>query len=164
MKKRLMLLATALLLLTTACGIRPSVTIYGSQGPADSPEGTILYFVNDNILTRVIRPPTDFSKDNVTTLAEGTLSVEQAEGLTTEVPSTVLPITRGIKNRTMELKLSSPVEALSEMARNQLICTALPPEEDRRTEVILTGPDKSLDPKPCPFIHNQKAAPQRPPR
>lgn len=148
--KKLLTLA-AVLALTAACGVRPSVVIDGSPGPVDDPDGTILYFVNADTLTRVIRPTTDFSRDNVTIMAEGTLDIEKAEGLTTEVPETVLPITRGIKDGTIELKVTSPVGTLSAMAQDQLICTALRADEPPESQVILTGPDKSLPPKPCPL-------------
>jgi hypothetical protein len=148
--KKLLALA-ALLLLATACGVRPSATIYGSRGPADNPEGTVLYVANGETLTRIIRPTTDPAKDGLTTLAEGLLAVEQAEGLTTAVPTTALPITRSFKGRALEVNLSTPVAPLTEMAKNQLTCTALQTEPHPRIAVILTGPDTSLPPRTCPF-------------
>lgn len=152
MRKRRVQALLLALLATTACGVRPTGTIYGSQGPADTPDGTILYFASGETLTRVIRPGEEQQEDILSTLAEGPLAVERAAGLTTEVPPEVLPITRGTTNGTVEIKVSVPAASLTEMAQNQLICTALRWDDPtQKTSITLTGPDKSLPPKTCPF-------------
>lgn len=151
MKKHLVAVAM-LILAMSACGVRPTGAIYGGPGPTETLEDTqILYFANDNTLTRVIRPITDITNDVLTLLVEGPLGPERAQGLTSDVPTTVLPITRGSVNGTMEVIVSSPTTTLTEMAQNQLICTAAHTTESPKPKVTLTGPDKSLPARTCPF-------------
>lgn len=142
---------TALLILTTACGVRPTPPIEGGPAPTEEPTRTVLYLLNGTTLTRVIRPPGPLMQSHLELLAEGPTIEERAKGLTTEIPPYASPITITRTTSGITVGIASPLKYLSRLARAQLICTALSPEEMPATPVTLTDPEETLPPETCPF-------------
>lgn len=146
MKPLLLLLLLAL----TACGVRPSVPIEGGSAPTEElTQGPVLYLLDGETLTRVVRFPTP--KTPLELLADGPTSRELEEGLTTEVPPHVSPITAVLSTTGITVRISSALKDLSPEAQSQLVCTALGQDQDMAIEVTLTDPTETLPPQLCPF-------------
>lgn len=146
MKTLLLLLLLAL----TACGVRPSVPIEGGPAPTEEiTAGTVLYLLEGTTLTRVVR--TQARTNALELLAAGPTREELAEGLTTEIPPSAAPITAVLSATGITVRISSALKDLSPLAQAQLVCTAIPPDRIRMTEVTLTDPTETLPPQPCPF-------------
>ena len=145
--KRVLLL---LLLVLTACGVRPSVPIEGDLAPTEEfTEETVLYLIEGTTLTRVVRPAGTTSPLDL--LAAGPTSEELAEGLTTEIPPYAAPITRSPALGGITIRISSALKYLSPLAQSQLVCTALGVNQNVSIEVTLTDPTETLPPQRCPF-------------
>jgi hypothetical protein len=146
MKRMLLLLLLAL----TACGVRPSDPIEGGPAPREViTPGVALYLLDGATLTRVIRPPV--ATPALELLAAGPTSRERAEGLTTEIPPYAAPITATSSADGITVRISSALKYLSPLAQSQLVCTAIPLNQDLSIEVILTDPTEKLPPQQCPF-------------
>lgn len=148
--KRLLLCAVVALL-TAGCGIRPSDVIHGVEAPKEELDGVVLFFLNAGTLTRVVRPSAEPFEHELTLLAEGPTQREQREGLTTEIPPAAAPITQTADAMTVTVSISSPVAELSENAKDQLTCTAVPPWQEPQVQVVIAGPDQSTPVDACPF-------------
>lgn len=144
-------LALLLVLGLAACGVRPSVPIGGDPAPTEeNTRGPFVYLLNGSTLTRVTRFPTP--TDTMQLLAEGLTNADLAEGLTTEVPPSAAPITAVPSATGITVRISSALKYLSPLARSQLVCTALGPDQDMSIEVTLTDPTETLPPQLCPFV------------
>jgi hypothetical protein len=139
-----------LLVLVTACGVRPTPPITGGAAPTEELTGSVLYLLDGVTLTRVVRPAT-IRTTNLELLAEGPTPEEQAEGLTTQVPPYASPITATPTSTGITVRIASPLRYLSRTAQAQLTCTALPPDGDQQTPITLTDPEETLPPQTCPF-------------
>lgn len=148
--KKLMLLAVVAALIS-ACGIRPSGVIHGSAAPTEQLNGVVLFFYNGPTLTRVTRRPAESVKENLTLLGEGPTGIERIQGLTTEIPAAAAPITMSGDRRQAMVVISSPVADLSTNAMDQIVCTAVPPRQESRVRVVITGTDQSVQARTCPF-------------
>lgn len=139
-----------LLLALTACGVRPSVPIEGDPAPTEEmTDEVVLYLLEGATLTRVVRPPARTTPLRL--LAEGPTIEELAEGLTTEIPPYAGPITAVMTTDGITVRIASALKHLSPLARSQLVCTAIPPNQSRDIPVILTDPTTALPPQRCPF-------------
>jgi hypothetical protein len=139
------LLLVVLATLATACGVRPSVVIEGGPAPTvDERVVDTLYFVNEGKLTLVERP-TVGSTSALVQLTGGPTEVEKAAGLTTELPPAIsVAVTMDLQG--ILLTLNTGVSGLSQMAVDQLTCTAA-----KVKEVTLTGAGETRGPEICPF-------------
>ena len=146
-----LLVLTVLVMLVTSCGVRPTGAIMGGPAPTEELDGAVLYLVNDNVLTRVVRPKSDQMQNNLQLLAEGPTPEESATGLTTDLPPNMAPIETSGTPDSLTVKISAPVATLTEMAMNQLTCTAQQPWQNLNAKITLSGPDQTLSPRTCPF-------------
>lgn len=141
-----------LLLVLTACGVRPTDTIRG--GPAPTEEVTdevVVYLLTGTTLTRVVRPPVQPPTTPMDLLAQGPTTEELAEGLTTEIPPYAAPITVVRSPDGVTVRISSTLKYLSPVAQAQLVCTASPQDRRGAAEVTLSDPTVTLPPQTCPF-------------
>ncbi|MEU7790094.1 hypothetical protein [Amycolatopsis sp. NPDC049159] len=156
------LLVLAVLLLVSACGVKPTPVIGAGpaptlRNPVGSGRGTevILYFVLDGRLTPVTRPITSTVGPTTTLslLLGGPSYAESADGYVTMLP-------RG--GGQVSLSLEAPatitvpfaVEQLNPTAVSQLVCTtfAALAAEGRfvlASTVVLAGTDTKLPPQSC---------------
>lgn len=147
MKPLLLLLLLAL----AGCGVRPSDPIEGGPAPVEEvTEGTVVYLLEGETLTRVVRPSAQ-EENALELLAKGPTQRELMEGLTTEIPRYASPITWTTTADGITVRISSELRYLSPLARSQLVCTAIPRDRLERTWVTLADPTETLTPQQCPF-------------
>ncbi|PRY41358.1 hypothetical protein [Umezawaea tangerina] len=133
MKRALVLV---LVLLTGACGVRPSGVILGGPAPS-APPAVAVYLVLGGRVTPVPRPD---SASGLTSLAGGPTAAEREQGYTTEVPAgVVFEASGGI------VAVSVDVTALSATAVAQIVCTS------SSGPVTLVGNGWSRGPLVCPL-------------
>ncbi|MFD4941336.1 hypothetical protein ACFVYE_04810 [Streptomyces sp. NPDC058239] len=162
----------SLVLLGTGCGIRATdVVEVGDPATVDVPpgpqQGALLYFVSSssaNRLMPVVRvveltPEGDSSGAGdvwrgsdkaVAMLFDGPTRAEIDAGLRTELPDirAVLSLTLGPDG--VSVRVNTAVTKLSEVARQQLICTAAQARTaDRGAAVKVTGTDGVIGPAHC---------------
>ncbi len=150
MRKRIALVLLAMVV--SACGVRPSVVIEGGPAPSapDVINADTLFLVNDGKLAMVQRSVTGPSGEvqALRQLAEGPTWLEREQGLTTELPVDVGPIELTPGQGTMRISMNVDVNALSDMAVAQVVCTAGLVAE---LTVTLAGGGHSRVADPCPF-------------
>lgn len=150
MRKSIALLLLAMAV--SACGVRPSVVIQGGPAPSapDVLNADTLFLVNDGKLAMVQRSATGLSGEvqALRQLTEGPTGLEREQGLTTELPSDVGQIELTPGQGTMRISLNVDVNTLSEMAVDQVVCTAGLVKE---ITVTLVGGGHSRLAEPCPF-------------
>lgn len=134
----------AVLLLAAGCGVRPSGVIPGVQAPTGELSGTHLFLVRDGELTLVMRPARflPLPEERVALLLAGPTELELADGLTSEVP----PDTQLLAVSHDSVTLSVDVTGLSQLAADQIVCTAA-----FGVEVALLGGGGSRERRSCPF-------------
>ncbi|MGW1652250.1 hypothetical protein [Streptomyces atratus] len=160
-----------LVLLANGCGIQATdVVEVGDPATVDvapGSQGTLLYFVSSssaNRLMPVVRPfalPVEGDSSGtgqvwrgsdkaIAMLFDGPTQAEAESGLRTELP----PI-RGALSLTLgpdgvSVRVNTAVTKLSEVARQQLICTAAQARTaDRKAAVKVTGTDGVIGPARC---------------
>ncbi|WP_410592144.1 hypothetical protein [Amycolatopsis sp. lyj-23] len=151
------LLVLAVLLLTSACGIKPTPVL--AAGPAPTlrnpvNDGTatdvVLYFLRDDRAVPVARPAVFPMRFEValTMLMEGPSAEETFEGYTTALPrSGEIALTPGPPTT---VNISFPLRTISAAGINQLVCTALAALTTQRPGTIaLAGPDIQLPYQTC---------------
>ncbi|MEU5263501.1 hypothetical protein [Amycolatopsis sp. NPDC021455] len=158
------LLVLAVVLLVSACGIKPTPVV--SAGPAPtlrSPAsdgqstGVILYFLVDGRLTPVVRPAnrTVTVEETLTMLLDGPTVDEHAEGYRTMLPVRTGPVTVTVSpGRPPTISLPFPLRPITGVALNQLACTAsaaLAVQGGSGVDgtVSFAGPDVLLPYQPC---------------
>lgn len=127
----------AVVLLVTACGVRPSDVILGGPVPTAA-SAAPLFLVSDGRVTPVLRPNTD---NALNALAAGPTPLEREQGFTTEVPANTV---FGPADATVTVSVD--VTSLSDTAVDQIICTASP----TALPVTLVGGGQSRGPRTCP--------------
>ncbi|WP_410570225.1 hypothetical protein [Amycolatopsis sp. cmx-4-61] len=155
------LFVLAVLLLTSACGIKPTPVL--AAGPAPTlrnpvNDGTatdlILYFLQDDRAVPVARPavfPTRFEA-TLTMLLDGPTAAETSDGYTTALPrSGAITLTPGPPTT---VNVSFPLRTISAAGINQLVCTAfaaLAAQSPSSVEgtIALAGPDVQLPYQTC---------------
>ena len=146
------LLAAMAVTFTAACGVQPSGVIRGAEAPTEKLDGPVLFFLNGKTLTRVTRPAEGVpGGDNLDLLGKGLTDLERFDGLKTQIPVAAAPITMKPKGDQAVVTISSPVADLSALAKDQITCTAVPPWQRRQFQVVITGTDRSVQTRPCPF-------------
>ncbi|MFF2328154.1 MULTISPECIES: hypothetical protein [unclassified Streptomyces] len=166
------LLSLVLPAMGTGCGIRATdVVEVGDPAtvtvPPGSEQGTLLYFVSSssaNRLMPVVRPIARSTGSGTSdtgemrrgydkalaALFDGPTQTEAEAGLRTE-----LPYTRAVPSLTLgpdgvSVRVAIAVTELSEVARQQLICTAAQARTaDRGAAVKVTGTDGVIGPAHC---------------
>ncbi|RSD15490.1 hypothetical protein EIY87_24305 [Amycolatopsis eburnea] len=155
-------LVLAVLLLVSACGVKPTPVIGAGPAPTlRNPEGdapgteVTLYFVLDGRLTPVARPVTSSMGVNTTLslLLGGPSRAEAADGYTTMLPAAGGEIALS-PDPPPTITLPFPVQQLTPIAVNQLVCTtfaALAAQSRYVIEnaVVLAGTDTKLPPQTC---------------
>ncbi|MCR6486743.1 hypothetical protein M8542_28340 [Amycolatopsis sp. OK19-0408] len=156
------LLVLAVLLLVSACGIKPTGVVPAGPAPtlrntASSGRGSdlVLYFVLDGRAAPVSRPSrgTVDVGTALATLLGGPTSTEQSEGYQTMLPPEAGPIGLSPGAQTV-ISFAFPLRELSSTAINQLICTASAALAANGTYAVdggitLTGTDTKLPPQTC---------------
>ncbi|QRP43553.1 GerMN domain-containing protein [Amycolatopsis sp. FDAARGOS 1241] len=150
--------AAAILLVAltaTACGVRPSAAISGGDPPSGPAEPTVdqahdtIYLVADGSLRLATRDGANLTgAAAINALAQGPSPAEQADGLTTEVPRSVVPATVLASAGGTVVQLSSSVTALSDLAVRQIVCT-LRNQRPPGARFILTGGGETRGPEAC---------------
>ncbi|MEV4597116.1 hypothetical protein AB0K15_06900 [Amycolatopsis sp. NPDC049253] len=118
-------------LAATACGVQPSGAISGDpapSGPQSTTPGTpgvsSIYLVDNGAVEQVERPGLDLiNAALIDALAQGPTSAEKASGLTTEVPRSALPAAVTVSASQVTVQLATDVQALSDLAVKQIVCT-----------------------------------------
>ncbi|WP_318307250.1 hypothetical protein [Amycolatopsis solani] len=159
MKKVLVL---AVLLLVSACGVKPTSVVGAGPAPTlRNPEGSargaevILYFVLDGRLTPVTRPITSSVGVNTTLslLLNGPSYAEAADGYTTMLPPAGGEI--GLApDPPPTITLPLPVGQLTPIAINQLVCTTFAALAAQNRYIIentitIAGTDTKLPSQTC---------------
>ncbi|MEO3813404.1 GerMN domain-containing protein [Sphaerisporangium sp. B11E5] len=153
-------LAAALVSLAAVagCGVRPSDVIPAGDPPSGpvAPTTTItLYLVKSGRLSPVKRPSPRgrplFKADLLTLLAAGPTVSEQANGFTTDVPPEAAPfsVTAGSAGNVV-VTLSAPPRDLSELAIDQIVCTATATLPENPAKVTVAAAGQTVGPRSCP--------------
>ncbi|MFG2628096.1 hypothetical protein [Streptomyces sp. NPDC048473] len=163
-----------LMLLATGCGIRATdVVEVGDPAtvevPSGSQQGTLLYFVSSssaNRLMPVVRQ-VDVTVEGdvddkgavhvwrgsgkaVAMLFDGPTKAEAEAGLRTELPDIRAELSLALGPDGVSVRVNTAVTELSEVARQQLICTAAQARTaDRSAAVKVTGTDGVIGPAHC---------------
>ncbi|GHH55343.1 hypothetical protein GCM10017774_71750 [Lentzea cavernae] len=144
-------LAALVLVVLTACGIRPTDPIPGLEAPSGPVENTSpsLFWVQSNgRVVPVGRPEGSLSGfDVVGLLAQGPTGAEQNRGLSTEVPFDAAPATIDRVANGLDVNLSTDVSQLSAAAVQQIVCTLLGVQPVG--SVNLRGGGRSLELQQC---------------
>jgi hypothetical protein len=157
------LLVVAVLLLVSACGVKPTGVVPAGQAPTlrnpgSSGRGTdvILYFVIDGRLSPVTRPSggtTDVSTA-LSLLLNGPSDDERASGYTTMLPRERGPIALSPGTPSAVISFPFPVTQLTQVAVSQVVCTAFAAMAVQNTYVIdgtvtISGTDGQLPSQAC---------------
>ncbi|MEV0619441.1 hypothetical protein AB0I81_39405 [Nonomuraea sp. NPDC050404] len=148
--------AVVLLIAVAGCGVRPSDVIRAGDPPGGRVEArpTItLYLIKKGRLEAVTRPGGRlYVTDRLATLADGPTAREQSDGFTTDVPFDVGPFTVTAEpERPMVVTLSTPLDELSELALQQIACTAAAITGlEQPPQVTLVGGGQTADQGKCP--------------
>ncbi|WP_163509186.1 hypothetical protein [Fodinicola acaciae] len=141
-------------LLVAGCGVRASGTIPGGPAPNVSAVGIALFFVSNGKVSLVLRPgPEPPLPEILNTLGAGPNAFERAAGFSTAIPAKAAPITVMMDESSVDVHISMAPSALSELAVEQLACTALAnqPTVAPGGEVRLAGDGQRIDIS-CPQI------------
>lgn len=139
--------------LTAGCGVRPSGVITGGPAPTAPAEGANLYFLTNSSLRLVRRPtPQHLSPtQKLALLQSGPNSDEQAENLTTEVPTALDPATVTIDaSGNVDIVVSADVTTLSTTAVDQIVCTVRD-ALSTTAPITLTSNATTRGPRSCPL-------------
>ncbi|WP_370961811.1 hypothetical protein [Amycolatopsis sp. cg9] len=156
------LLVLAVLLLVSACGVKPTPVVGAGPAPTlRNPEGSargaevILYFVLDGRLTPVSRPITSSVGVNTTLslLLSGPSYAEAADGYTTMLPAAGGEISLS-PDPPPTITLPFPVQQLNPTAINQVVCTTFAALAAQSRYVIensvsIAGTDTKLPAQTC---------------
>ncbi|MCG5441567.1 hypothetical protein NIE79_001694 [Micromonospora sp. NIE79] len=158
------LLAGGLLLgtlLATGCGVRPSAVITGRPAVSGPAQGVGLYLLAQGELVLVLRPATGDSApaNNLALLAAGPEVNERRQGLTSEVPAGLDPVTvtsAADQSGGLTVRTNTAARALSENAVDQIVCTVADAAAqtgftNSSTPVTIVGPDGARPPQRCPI-------------
>jgi hypothetical protein len=157
-----LLVVLVLLLLTGACGIKPTGVVPAGpaptlRNPGTSGRGTdvILYFVIDGRVAPVTRPAdsTPGVGTALSILLNGPSDTEAADGYVTMLPPESGPVSLD-PGPPVVVNLPFPLKQLAPIAINQLVCTAFAAlaAESRYAgdgTIILDGPDIQLSSQTC---------------
>jgi len=151
----------AVLLLTAACGVKPTPVVPAGPAPTlrnpDTGQGAevILYFVINGRMVPVTRPTRGSIGVNtaLSLLLGGPSYAEAADGYTTMLPPGGGPIALA-PDPPPTITLPFPVARLSPIAINQLVCTAFAAMAAENTTTVdnvitLAGTDAKLPAQTC---------------
>ncbi|WP_327371050.1 hypothetical protein [Streptomyces sp. NBC_01217] len=159
-------------LLANGCGIQATDVVEVGEPaivvvPPGDEQSTLLYFVSSssaNLLMPVVRPIALTSEDGsagsgqersvsdkaITMLFDGPTKAEAETGLRTELPDTRPALSLTLGPGGVSVRVNIAVTELSEVARQQLICTvAQARTADRSAAVKVTGSDGVIGPAHC---------------
>jgi hypothetical protein len=152
-RRHLLAWAGLIAVLTAGCGVRPSAVITGLPAPAAPAEGATLYFLDNSALRRVLRPtPQHLSPTQTLALLQGGPNRdEQAENLTSEVPTGLEPLAVTIDAAGhVDVVVSANVTSLSSAAIDQIVCT-VSDTLSTTAPITLTSNATSRAPRICPL-------------
>ncbi|WP_433124590.1 hypothetical protein ACQPWW_19905 [Micromonospora sp. CA-240977] len=150
-----------LTLLATGCGVRPTDVITGRPAVSGPSQGIGLYLLARGELALVLRPaPEDASPaKTLALLAAGPRENERGQGLTSEVPAGLDPVSvtsAANPSGGLTVRTTGPARTLSPKAADQVICTVA--DAAARTglaesfaPVTVTGSDGARPARPCPI-------------
>ncbi|WP_206793585.1 hypothetical protein [Amycolatopsis sp. MtRt-6] len=152
----------AVLLLVSACGVKPTPVIPAGpaptlRSPATEGRGTdlVLYFVLADRVTPVVRPSAGVVgvESALTVLLDGPTAGERADGYGTALPrqSGTVTLTPGSP---ATINVPFPLRPLTGLGVNQLVCTAFAALATQGTTVVdstiaVSGPDLRLPYQAC---------------
>ncbi|MGC5290554.1 hypothetical protein [Micromonospora sp. DT231] len=149
------------LLATGGCGVRPSEVITGRPAVSGPSRGVGLYLLGDGELVLVLRPASaDASPANaLALLAAGPLGSERGQGLTSEVPAGLDPVTvtsGADGSGDLTVRTTGAARSLSPRAADQIICTVADAAAQvglagNSTPVAVVGSDGARPARPCPL-------------
>ncbi|MEV0150688.1 MULTISPECIES: hypothetical protein [unclassified Nonomuraea] len=144
------------LVAVAGCGVRPTDAISAGEPPSGAVEPaatTTLYLVENGRLRAVTRPTRRpmFPADALALLAAGPTAEEQANGLTTDVPSEAGPFSVTAKPAGhVVVTLSTAAGELSALAVEQIVCTAAARAPETPAQVTVVGAGQRVGPRSCP--------------
>ncbi|MEV4123253.1 hypothetical protein [Micromonospora sp. NPDC049645] len=158
------LLAGGLLLPTlvaAGCGVRPSGVITGRSAVSGPAQGVGVYLIGQGELALVLRPAKVAPPlaDVLALLAAGPEENERRQGLTSEVPAGLDPVTvtsAPDQSDGLTVRTTTTARALSENAVDQIVCTvadaaAQTGQTKSFVPVTIVGPDGARSPRRCPI-------------
>ncbi|MET7670893.1 hypothetical protein [Micromonospora luteifusca] len=156
------LLAGGLLLtlLVAGCGVRPSRVITGRSAVSGPSVGTGLYLLAQGEIVLVLRPATAGASpaNALALLAAGPDEDERGQGLTSEVPVGIDPVTvtAGADRSGLTVRTTGAALPLSAHAADQIICTVADAAAQvdlafSFAPVTIVGSDGARPPRPCPI-------------
>ncbi|MBG6065234.1 hypothetical protein [Micromonospora ureilytica] len=165
------LLAGGLLLgtlLAAGCGVRPSAVITGRPAVSGPGQGVGLYLLAQGELVLVLRSataepapaePAPAPADSLALLAAGPEENERRQGLTSEVPAGLDPVTvtsAADQSGGLTVRTTTAARALSVNAVNQIVCTVADAAAQTgftssSASVTIVGPDGARPPQRCPI-------------
>ncbi|MFC4000470.1 hypothetical protein ACFS2C_21435 [Prauserella oleivorans] len=142
--------AAVLLLFAAGCGVQPTGVITGASPPSGAAlesAAVIVYLLRNGELAATPRDAEPRSRaDTLALLANGPTDEERARGLTSEVPGSAAPFSVSAGPAGTVVTVSRSVDALSDTAIGQIVCTAGGPGE----YVTVRGDGRSRGPLSCP--------------
>ncbi|MET7459798.1 hypothetical protein [Nonomuraea sp. NPDC005501] len=154
--RRMLAAGLVSLVAMAGCGVRPSDAIRAGDPPSGAVEPTMtttLYLVKNGRLRAVTRPTGRpmFPADTLALLAAGPTAVEQANGLTTDVPPEAGPFSVTAKSAShLVVTLSTAAGELSTLAVEQIVCTAAARVPETPAQVTVVGAGQRVGPRSCP--------------
>jgi hypothetical protein len=160
--KKLVVLAVLLLVVVSACGVKPTPVVPAGPAPtlrnppsSGNSADVILYFVIDGQVAPVARPTGERTgvETALAMLLNGPTSAEAADGYGTTLPARTGPISQSPGPPTT-ITLPFPLEPLGTVSVNQLVCTAFAALAAQRTAfgegtITLIGTDLQLPYRTC---------------
>ncbi|MER7591738.1 hypothetical protein ABTW72_29785 [Micromonospora sp. NPDC127501] len=158
------LLAAGLLLGTlpaAGCGVRPTAVITGRPAVSGPAQGIGLYLVGQGELALVLRPAKAVPEPAavLALLAAGPEENERGQGLTSEVPADLDPVTvmfTDDQSGGLTVRTATAARALSVTAVDQIVCTVVDAaaqagSTNSSAAVTIVGPDGARPPRRCPI-------------
>jgi hypothetical protein len=155
---------TALLALSAACGIRPTGVLSGDRGAGGVATGPVLYFVVNGAVAPISRVTGHLGDAPATMsmLFAGPNETERAAGVTTELPPVPAYSVTSIDVNQAMITVTVPVDVhtLTRNAAEQLVCTVIGAKgmagvvDSENTVAALDGPTGALLPARCPLLRH----------
>ena len=139
--------AVCCLLAVSACGVRPSGVIAGGEAPRGQVVGSVVFYVSGDSLAPATGPFGDLDA-RLDRLAAGPTEDERRMGLRSEIPPGTA-LRSEIHPSGLVVVATVDPRTLSELALEQIVCTASLADRSQGDAVIIAGHEGSLPPKRC---------------
>ena len=151
--RRVLILGAALLVLA-GCGVRPSEVIPAGEAPRqEATVQSMLYWLDGGRLVGHPRLTAEqLSPDSaVEALLQGPTPAEREIGMDTALPIDDVLVVLSWRDGVMEVTVNTDVVGWSEIALNQVTCTAVA-ALGRNGTLVIIGNDERRDDRSCPIL------------